>query len=238
MSCSTAQQSGQTPTTQLPTNDLPPDNGGIRYDTINQIPDLTQEDPPPFLQDTVGIHDSVFVNMAWFGDAFVFDLRYATDNNFVGQTVYPCAVCKIRYGVAKALLKAAEKLDEGGGYKIKFFDCYRPVSVQRTFWEIYPDARYVANPNTTGSVHNKGAAVDITLVDAYGEELNMGTDFDHFDEEAHQDYMQFPADILANRTLLKETMESVGFRSIRTEWWHYNYQGGAGYGLANEPLCR
>ena len=233
--CSTAQQS-QTPSTPLP---LPTEKpvDGIRGDTIPQQPDFTQNDPPGILQDTVGLPDSAFVNLAWFGDAFVFDMRYATANNFTNQVVYPCATCKVRYSVAKALLAVAQDLKDQGGYRIKFFDCYRPVSVQHTFWEIYPDARYVANPNTTGSVHNKGAAVDITLVDSQGVELDMGTGFDHFGEEAHHDYRQLASGILENRVLLKQSMEVQGFRSIATEWWHYNYKGGVGISFANEPLC-
>lgn len=190
-----------------------------------------------YLPDTLSLPDSAFVNLAWFEDAFVYDLRYATANNFTGKVVYPCAECKIRFGVAKALLRVADGLRQEGGYRIKFYDCYRPVSVQRTFWEIYPDARYVANPNTTGSVHNKGAAVDITLVDSLGQELDMGTGYDHFGVEAHHDYVDLPAEVLANRRRLKTALEAEGFHSIRTEWWHYNYQKGAGYGLADEPLC-
>lgn len=220
----------QSNSTEIPAADL-------QGDTINQVPDLAQEDPPAILQDTVGLADSAFVNLAWFGEAFAYDMRYATDNNFTGKTVYPCAVCKIRYAAAKALLRAADSLQVAGGYRIQFFDCYRPVDVQRTFWEIFPNAQYVANPNTSGSVHNRGMAVDITLVDAEGNPLDMGTDFDHFEEEAHHDFTELPEEVLANRSLLKSTMESVGFRSIRTEWWHYNYGESRRYPLANEPLC-
>lgn len=223
--CSSAQQSaGQLPSV------------AYRNDTINQVPVLENVDPPAILQDTIGLPDTAFVNLAWFGDTFAFDLRYATEDNFTKQTVYPCAVCKIRYGVAKQLLEAAAILSPQG-LKIKFFDCYRPVAVQRIFWEIFPDARYVANPNTSGSIHNRGAAVDITLVRADGTPLDMGTAFDHFGEEAHHDYTQLSAAVLANRKVLRSTMEAVGFNAIRTEWWHYNLGANKKYPLADVPLC-
>ncbi|MGB5500207.1 MAG: M15 family metallopeptidase, partial [Maribacter sp.] len=73
-----------------------------------------------------------------------------------------------------------------------------------------------------GSIHNKGGAVDITLVTMDGEELDMGTDFDFFGKRAYHDNLDLPQDVLDNRKLLKETMEKHGFWSIRTEWWHYN----------------
>jgi D-alanyl-D-alanine dipeptidase len=58
-----------------------------------------------------------------------------------------------------------------------------------------------------------------------GNELDMGTDFDFFGEEAYHDYLEHPENILKNRSLLKESMESIGFKGIRTEWWHYSYRG-------------
>ena len=99
-------------------------------------------------------------------------------------------------------------------------------------WEIYPDKRYVADPSK-GSNHNRGAAVDITLVDSLQQKLNMGTDFDFFGRKAHHAFQDLPKDVLKNRMLLKETMEKNGFMSITSEWWHYNLKVTKRYEVSN-----
>ena len=104
---------------------------------------------------------------------------------------------------------------------IKIFDGYRPLSVQKMMWEILPDDRYVADPKD-GSRHNRGAAVDVSLVDSNGVELPMPTDFDDFTVKAAHDYMDLPAEIIKNRELLKIHMEKYGFISLNSEWWHYD----------------
>lgn len=166
---------------------------------------------------------------------YAYDMRYATDNNFLKQDVYGCANCFLREDAANALINAQESLMEKG-YSIKFFDCYRPLDVQKKMWEIYPHPGYVADP-AKGSMHNRGAAVDITLVNVNGEELDMGTGFDHFGREAWHAYEDLPDTVKANRLLLKTTLESAGFRSIRTEWWHYSLIKPGGHHVANVPIC-
>ena len=162
--------------------------------------------------------DTAFVRLADFSDDFVYDMRYATENNFLKAKVYDCAECYTRVKTAKALVEANKEFMTQG-LKIKFYDCYRPNSVQFLMWKIVPNPQYVANP-VKGSIHNKGGAVDITLVNFDGKELDMGTDFDFFGKRAYHDNMELPQNILDNRKLLKETMEAHGFWSIRTEWWH------------------
>ena len=169
--------------------------------------------------------DTTFVRLADYSNEFSFDMRYATENNFLKEVVYDCAECYTRVKTAKALL-AANKYFRTKGYRIQFFDCYRPNSVQYKMWEILPNPQYVANP-VKGSIHNKGGAVDITLVDMEGNPLDMGTDFDFFGHRAHHDHTDLPQEVLDNRRLLKEGMESHGFWSIRTEWWHYNLSAGS-----------
>lgn len=166
------------------------------------------------------VADTTFVRLADYNNDFEYDLRYATENNFLKAKVYDCAECYTRVKTAKALIKANKDFIKQG-YKIKFFDCYRPNSVQYKMWEIVPNPQYVANP-VKGSIHNKGGAVDITLITLEGDELDMGTDFDFFGKKAYHDNMDLPQEILHNRKVLKETMEKYGFWSVRTEWWHYN----------------
>ncbi|MCB0635927.1 MAG: M15 family metallopeptidase, partial [Lewinella sp.] len=150
------------------------------------------------------------------------DIRYATDSNFVGQVLYPCARCFLRPVVARALTDAHQEL-RVRGLGLKLFDCYRPRDVQWKLWEIVSDPGYVADPRT-GSIHNRGGAVDLTIVTADGEELDMGTGFDFFGPRAHHTFTDLPDTILANRRLLKDLMVRHGFAPIRSEWWHYNYQ--------------
>lgn len=179
--------------------------------------------------------DTSFIALKTLSPDFVYDLRYATENNFTKQKIYDCAECYVRSEVAKALILANQAFQQKG-LKIKFYDCYRPLDIQKKMWAIYPDARYVANPNKGGSMHNKGGAVDITLVDSLGNELPMGTAFDHFGIEAHHGYNKLPKTVIENRKLLKTTMEQHGFRSITTEWWHYDFQSVKKYPNSNFPV--
>ncbi len=185
----------------------------------------------PVLLNLSELNDTIFVNLKDYSKDFEYDLKYATDDNFLSAAVYECAKCYTRAVTAKALIAANNDLLKKG-YRIKFFDCYRPNSVQWKMWELVPNPQYVANPEK-GSIHNKGGAVDITLVDMEGNELDMGTGFDFFGRKAHHDYRDYPETILKNRLLLKETMEKYGFWSIRTEWWHYNLSAASNYSVAN-----
>ncbi|KAA2216626.1 M15 family metallopeptidase [Maribacter flavus] len=200
---------------------------------IQKKESVIEEAPVPEirLKSFEGLADTTFIRLADFSDDFAYDMRYATENNFLKAKVYECAECYTRVKTAKALI-AANKDFLKEGVKIKFYDCYRPNSVQYKMWEIVPNPQYVANP-VKGSIHNKGGAVDITLVDMEGKELNMGTDFDFFGKRAYHDTTDLPQEILDNRKLLKETMEKHGFWSIRTEWWHYNLSSASNDKIAN-----
>jgi len=154
--------------------------------------------------------------------SFILDLRYATANNFVKKKLYDCPRCFLRPAVAKALLKA-QKLLHKQGLGLKLFDCYRPRPIQKTLWKIKPNKNYVTPP-WKGSMHNRGMAVDLTIIDNNGNELDMGTPFDFFGKKAWHEYKNLPKKVLQNRKLLRETMHQAGFNHIRTEWWHYSYK--------------
>jgi len=158
----------------------------------------------------------------------VIDLKYATTDNFLGQQLYDCPRCFLRPEVAKALQKVHFELGEQG-YGILLWDCYRPQAVQRKMWEVMPNPNYVANPER-GSMHSRGVAVDLSIVDENGMPLNMGTEFDHFGKEAHYDNRDLPDEVLRNRDLLRSVMEKHGLMGIRTEWWHFSMRG-LGYPL-------
>jgi zinc D-Ala-D-Ala dipeptidase len=157
-------------------------------------------------------------------DGFVIDIKYATTDNFVKEVIYPCGRMFLRPVVANALFKIRDEL-LSEKYKLKLFDGYRPRPAQQKLWDKVPNPDYVAPPSE-GSMHNRGVAIDLTLTDINGKEIDMGTPYDFFGPAAHHDYLRLSPEILALRLKLKTIMESHGFQSIRTEWWHYSYTKG------------
>jgi D-alanyl-D-alanine dipeptidase len=186
-------------------------------DTVLVLPEVKE----PKENNSETTKDTSFVNIETLSSDFVLDLKYATTDNFLKQKVYDCPECFLRISTAKALVKANQELIKKG-FRIKLYDCYRPLDVQKKMWKILPGTNYVANPKK-GSKHNRGAAVDLTLVDSLGIELDMGTKFDFFGPEAHHTYLKHSKEVLANRKLLKETLAKHNFKSIYNEWWHYEY---------------
>lgn len=149
------------------------------------------------------------------------DIRYATTNNFTGRRVYPDARAFLRSATALKLAEVQDEL-ERSNLGLKVFDAYRPLSVQKIFWAIVPDERYVADP-AKGSRHNRGGAVDVTLVKLdTGDELMMPTGFDDFSERAGYAFTNLEASAIRNRTMLRETMMRHGFAPMETEWWHFD----------------
>lgn len=149
------------------------------------------------------------------------ELFYATENNFTGKRIYDFVEVYLRYGTVKKLMLVAEELEEKGLY-LKIWDGFRPVSAQFRLWEICPDPTYVANPNKGYSNHSRGNAVDLTLVDAQGNELEMPTEFDDFSGKADRNYSECTPEAAANAKLLEDTMQKYGFQGYYGEWWHFN----------------
>ena len=153
------------------------------------------------------------------------DIRYATENNFVKEAMYECGKCFLREEAAKALRKVAESLKQID-HKLVLFDCYRPKPVQQKLWDKVPNPSYVTPP-AKGSMHNRGVAVDLSIMDDNGDYLEMGTTYDFFGVEAHTDNMNLPKEVLKNRKLLNDLMVKYGFKGIRTEWWHFSFVDGS-----------
>jgi D-alanyl-D-alanine dipeptidase len=177
------------------------------------------------------VNDSTFVNLKQYSQDFVYDMKYATADNFLKAKVYDCGECFLRLKTVNALIEANKKFIEKG-YKIKIFDCYRPLDIQKKMWKIVSNPKYVANP-AKGSIHNRGGAVDITLVDRFGKELDMGTSFDFFGTEASHNYPNVSEEVKENRIVLKTIMTSSGFNSFDSEWWHYNLKSGLNDAVSN-----
>lgn len=191
------------------------------FSTINTIHAQTDET----------IADSSFVNLKDYSADFVYDMKYATADNFLKAKVYDCPECLLRFKTVKALVKANEKFMKKG-YRIKIYDCYRPLDIQKKMWQIIPNPEYVANP-AKGSIHNRGGAVDITLVDSTGAELDMGTSFDFFGPEASHFYENLSDEVKQNRLLLKKIMRKSNFISFDSEWWHYNLRNASKEKVSN-----
>ncbi|MEN8225736.1 MAG: M15 family metallopeptidase [Bacteroidota bacterium] len=160
----------------------------------------------------------------------VLDIRYATTNNFTGKKIYNSPAAFVRKPVADALIKIQQELsNESLGLKV--FDAYRPYAATVQFYEVYPDTNFVAAP-WKGSVHNRGCAVDVTLIDlTTKQDLEMPTPFDDFSEKAAHTYNDLPEYILSNRQILKDVMIKYGFTPYEFEWWHYDFRGWEKYDL-------
>ena len=148
------------------------------------------------------------------------DIRYATADNFMKEPLYPEARCLLRREVAEKLSKVQADLEKRGR-GLKIFDGYRPLSVQKKMWARFPLEGYISNP-AKGSNHNRGAAVDVTLVDSKGAELPMPSAYDEFSERAHRDYSGGTEEQRKNRKILEEAMQKEGFVGISKEWWHFD----------------
>jgi D-alanyl-D-alanine dipeptidase len=165
----------------------------------------------------------------------VLDIRYAIPDNFTKQAVYKLPKAYLRKPAAEALKKVQAELAEKG-LGLKIFDGYRPYRTTVQFWELVQNKRYVADPKQ-GSKHNRGCAVDVTLVRlADGQELEMPTGYDSFEKAAAPNYRDLPKTRKQNRNLLIDAMHDHGFRVDKGEWWHFNYKGWERYELLDIPF--
>ncbi len=161
-------------------------------------------------------------------DGFVLDIRYATADNLTGKPIYrrPVALLLPR---AAVLLRAAQRHAAALRLAIKVFDAYRPIEAQWALWHALPDPRYVSDPRA-GGVHPRGAAIDLTLLDAgSGQELDMGTGFDAITEASAHASLAVSEAALRNRAVLLGLMTAAGWACYGAEWWHYQLHDAAAY---------
>jgi D-alanyl-D-alanine dipeptidase len=204
-----------------------------------------QVDVNPFglqVVDDVDLHQSMvrrdpgqmLVPVRDLAPGVVLDVRYATESNFMNEKLYPREAAFLRCAPARALAAVQRDL-ETRGLGLKVFDAYRPYAVTVRMWEKWKDPDYVADPSR-GSRHNRGAAVDVTLVDLRtGRELEMPTGYDDFTSAASSSYQEGSKEALKNRAILREAMERFGFVVLPSEWWHFDYRGWEAYGLLDVP---
>lgn len=216
--------------TQIPDNKVVSSANPIMQDSVREsISVLTITEMELYL-DSLGL-----VNVASMDSSLRLDIRYSSDNNFVGKDLYgDFNSCYLQKDVAEKLVKAHSLLrSRFPYYRFLIFDGARPVSIQQMMWDsvALPPAerqKYLSNPGNY-SLHNFGAAVDLTIVDEDGRELDMGTPYDYFGTEAHprnEEMMyaegKLTATQIMNRELLRSVMREAGFTGIETEWWHFN----------------
>lgn len=165
--------------------------------------------------------DADFVRAADYIPGIAVDLRYASADNFTGTVIYDFSDAYLRYGTVKKLEGVQKALSEQG-YGLLIWDAFRPAAAQFALWEVCPDPACVADPTRGFSSHSRGNTVDVTLVTAAGEPVEMPTDFDDFSPLADRDYADVSESAAANALLLEETMERAGFRPYQGEWWHFS----------------
>ena len=157
------------------------------------------------------------------------DIRYATRNNFLGKAVYKQSRAFLQQPAAEALARVKQ------GYGLVVFDGYRPWSVTKVFWDVTPADKkiFVADPSK-GSRHNRGCAVDLSLVDLKtGAEVKMPSEYDEMTERAHINYECATPEAKRLRELLREAMAAEGFAVYEPEWWHYDYKDWKEYPIMN-----
>lgn len=203
--CEKAPAQTEAPTLEtLPAQTAPPE-------TTAALPETTAPEPAP--EDFVRVLDYI--------PSAQQELMYATGRNFTGQVIYDFTDAYLRYGTVKKLMAVSEDLAQLG-LSLKIWDGFRPVSAQFRLWEVCPNPAFVANPQKGFSSHSRGNTVDITLVDADGNELEMPTGFDDFSAKADRDYSDCTQTAAAHAELLEILMEKHGFKGYSAEWWHYS----------------
>jgi D-alanyl-D-alanine dipeptidase len=212
-----------------------PSGETFRIDPIRPVAELrraARTAAPPAEENHFRAPD--LVDLATLDGTLRFDIRYATDNNFMGAVFYDEPRAFLQRPAAEALLRAHRRLREHG-FGLLIFDAYRPWYVTWMFWHATPGHQkaFVANP-ASGSRHNRGAAVDLTLYDlATGEPAPMPSGYDEFSPRAFPHYPGGTTAERRNRDLLRRTMEAEGFRVYHSEWWHFDHQDWRRYPILN-----
>ncbi len=147
-------------------------------------------------------------------------LVYATPQNFTGRPIYRADAEAWLHPDAVVCLGKAIALAKVQGLRLRVFDAFRPQAGQWALWNHTPDPDFVADPRR-GSPHSRGAAVDLTLLDAHGQPLEMGTPFDDFTAASHHASTEISVEAQKNRFLLLGLMTAAGWDFYRNEWWHY-----------------
>ena len=182
----------------------------------------------------IDLPDQAMVDIENVDPSFRVDIPYASENNVIGEKMYDCNKCFLRYKVVKALIVVKSLLSKSA-YGIKILDCYRPFDVQKILYNKFPVKGYVAD-TIGGSIHNRGTAVDLSLTDLTGNDLEMGSEYDEFSIRSHISYNQLPDSVYNRRQFLRKTMLENHFVPIRMEWWHFEFDEARKFPKLNDPF--
>jgi D-alanyl-D-alanine dipeptidase len=188
-----------------------------------------QQGPP---KDPNATRSADLVELVKLDPTIKLDIRYAGTNNFLGKPVYKEARAFLQRPAAEALLQAHHDLRQHG-YGLMIHDGYRPWAITKLFWDMTSgfQREFVADPKT-GSKHNRGCAVDLTMYDlATGVAVDMPGGYDEMTPRSYPDYPGGPPEARARRDLLRKVMESHDFTVEPNEWWHFNYKDWKEYPL-------
>ena len=177
---------------------------------------------------------SELVELTALDPAIKLDIRYATPRNFLGTPLYSQARAFLQRPAAEALVRVDKALAQEG-YGLLVHDAYRPWYVTRLFWDATPPDKheFVADP-ASGSRHNRGCAVDLTLYTLRdGRAVDMPSLYDEMSARAYPDYAGGPDEPRRLREVLRRHMEAEGFSVYETEWWHYDYRDWKSYAIQN-----
>lgn len=154
----------------------------------------------------------------------VLDIRYATPANITGRAIYARPAAYLRRQAADCLASAIEEAARTG-HRLVLFDAFRPLEAQERLWQALPDPRFISDPRPPyrpGTLtHARGVAVDLSLVDSTGAELDMGTGFDEMVLHSAHGAAALSDVAIAHRLLLRRVMERAGWQVYEPEWWHY-----------------
>ena len=216
----------------------PGDAGQLRVTPLAPVPDVLaaarMAQPPPQPE---GLRAPDLIDLAALDTTLQLDVRYATENNFLGTPFYASARVFLQRPAAEAVVRAQRWLSTRG-YGLLIHDGYRPWYVTRAFWDATPPAaRWMVADPRAGSRHNRGCAVDLTMYDlAFGTAVEMPSGYDEMTPRAYPDYKGGPPDARGRRDLLRQAMERHGFTVEPNEWWHFNYTGWEQYPILDIPF--
>jgi zinc D-Ala-D-Ala dipeptidase len=197
-------------------------------------PSAAPQGPP---KDLAATRSADLVELVTLDPTIKLDIRYAASNNFLGKPVYKQARAFLQRPAATALLAAHRELGQQG-YGLLIHDGYRPWAVTKLFWDLTPPnlREFVADP-ASGSKHNRGCAVDLTMYDrAFGTVVNMPSGYDEMTKRAYPQYQGGPPDARGRRDLLRAVMERHDFTVEPNEWWHFNYKDWKEYPILDIPF--
>lgn len=176
-------------------------------------------------------HTHDLVDVAQLLPELVIDLKYASADNITGHPIYRDARCLLHPRAAQGLARSAE-IARLARLRLLIYDAWRPREAQRILWQFCPDPHYVV-PDSQGSNHSRGTAIDLTLLDEHGTLLDMGAGFDDMQPRSHPFHPAVAPGAQRNRLLLNALMYAGGFTGIATEWWHFELPDAATYPLAD-----